>query len=873
MQSSVGVFTTHLHLIVQVWDDTLARLTGIVESAASGQSLTSLVPTLEARGLLSRFQRVLDEGVIEVLAPALHHYLIPCRPQTPSRRFDQMQQRVVIAPLRDGDLIAGLMVTVEDVTERLERESQLKTLLASGDEHTRLRAAEAISDDDSYDATSLVGALADESWKVRRMAIRGVAARDAPEAIAALLKSVRENHGNPALLNSALQVLASTGVDTLSPLLEFLEGPDPDLRMQAALALGEQHDARAIKALVKALADNDSNVRYHAIEALGKLRAAESVDALLEIVETRDFFLSFVALEALEQIGDARVAPAIVPLLSDEFLREPAARLLGHLGDESVVAPLTAILNTPVAPTVVIADMLATLSDRYEEKYGEGEHIADLARPQITAVGYQNLLDALDAPGQEKLRSLARVIGWLDHPGVDRALTRLMGRAELRDEIVAALVQHGSTSLDLLVTQLAADDFEVRRSAVVALGRIGDVRAASALVNTLADKSLAVDAAYSLAQIADPQAVDGLISLLGNKDASIRHAAVSAINSLGVASVAQRIITLLGDPDPNIRESAVRIAGYFGFPEATHLLIELCDDSDERVRCAAIEHLAYVEDEQATAVLVRTINQGTAKARAAAVRALSNLDAPNVARYLTAGLSDEDMWVRYFSARGLGRRGSQEAIAVLERVIAIEKFHHVRIAALDSLGQIGGKHASGIVAKLLGDEDTDLALAAVSALGKIEDAAVLAPLRESLRSSRPEIRAGACDALGTRREAATWEDLLRVATTDLNDKVADKAILGLKQIGTEESIGALVALLESNRREYAANALADVSDDHIENVARGLSHHSALVRRATVEVLARIKRPRASEVIRRALADTDPLVRQAASDALGQMKG
>src|SRR5918998_3627457 len=99
--TQIGVFTTDVHLIIQVWDATLARLTGIREESASGQALTALLPDLEQRGLLKRFQRSLNEGVVEVLAPAFHQYLIPCAPITPTKHFDTMQQRVTIAPLRE----------------------------------------------------------------------------------------------------------------------------------------------------------------------------------------------------------------------------------------------------------------------------------------------------------------------------------------------------------------------------------------------------------------------------------------------------------------------------------------------------------------------------------------------------------------------------------------------------------------------------------------------------------------------------------------------------------------------------------------------------------------------------------------------------
>jgi len=717
--TQIGVFTIDTKLVVRVWDATLEQLTGISKETASGQELTAIIHDLEERGLLKRIQRSLNEGVVEVLATAFHHYLIPCAPVTPSKRFDKMQQRVTIAPLRDDDAIAGLIVTIEDVTERLEHERELSARLAEGDEAARLHAAETLSDEAAYDTAPLLDALSDESWRVRRAAIRGVSQHAAPEAIASLVSLVVKNHHNPSLLNSALQVLTASKVDTLSPLLELLKDPDPDLRMQAALALGDQRNARAVDGLIEMLKDEDTNVRYHAIEALGKLKATEAVDALAEIAESKDFFLSFAALESLTNIGDARVASKMAPLLDNEFLRDPAINLLGKLGDDSAVGPLTALLNTPGVPTSAIADALAAIHDRYDEQYSEGAYIADLVSREISATGIQNLLDALASePGKGPLRSIALVLGWQKRSGLDRALTRLMGREEVRDEIIEALVRHGSATVELLMEQLSSEDLEVRRSAVMALGRIGDSTATPALVEALNEESLSIDAANALGRIGDARAVDGLVNLIGNSDASVRQATVSALNSLTLPSIAERIIPLLRDPDPNVRESAVKIAGYFGYPESAGALLDLSRDPNERVRCAALEHLPFIEDERALDVVLHAMKEETPNARAAAARALGNMFAPEVVRPLIEGLSDDDIWVRYFSARALGRVRSEDSVAALKKVVEEEKFNHVRIAALDSLGQIGGERIAGIVAALVHDDDPDVAHAAQSALGK-----------------------------------------------------------------------------------------------------------------------------------------------------------
>lgn len=724
-ENSIGVFTTDASLVIQIWDAALARLTGIPADAACGRPLVELLPDLEERRLLARFRRVLDEGVVEVLAPAFHRYLIPCPPATASGHFDRMRQRVTIAPLSEEGRIVGALVTIEDVTARLERERALTEQLAHADEDTRLNAARTLSEDVSLEpAQPLLTALKDESWRVRRAAVEGLSRRAAPDAIAALLASVRENHHHLGLLNSALQVLAMSDVDTLSPLVAFLNDKDADLRMQAALALGEQPDARAAPALLGALEDADANVRYHAIEALGKLRAAEAADALAAVAETRDFFLAFAALDALTRIGDPRVAPRVVPLLEDELLREAAADVLGHLGDEETVAPLAALLNAPEAPTPVVARALATLHDRYEKQYGEGAYVADLSRAAISPTGAQNLLDALNDSRAEALRPLALVVGWLEGAAVERALTRLLGHADARGEVVEALVRHGSRVTELLVEQLGSEDLEIRKAAVVALGRIGDARAAPALIAVLdEDPELLIPAADALAKIGDPRAFEALLALVGDPNAGVRQSVVGALNSLGSPLMPARVLPLLGHTDANVRESAVKIAGYFGYPECVELLLERCHDEDERVRRAAVEHLPYLEEERATPALVRALRHETPKVRAAAAGAMALAEGPEVSASLIEALRDEDSWVRYFAARSLGRRKIAESADALAALARDDKANHVRLAAVEALGNIGGETAVSAVVPLLKSDEPDLMRVAAAALSRIKNAA------------------------------------------------------------------------------------------------------------------------------------------------------
>ena len=91
-----------------------------------------------------------------------------------------------------------------------------------------------------------------------------------------LVQTLREQHRDLSVLSSALDLLSVSDIDIVEPLIRFLEDDDTNLRIQAALILGQRRDRRAIPALIARLDDADVNVRFHVIEALGRLHAAEA---------------------------------------------------------------------------------------------------------------------------------------------------------------------------------------------------------------------------------------------------------------------------------------------------------------------------------------------------------------------------------------------------------------------------------------------------------------------------------------------------------------------------------------------------------------------------------------------------------------------
>ena len=846
----IGILTVDTQLVVRTWDAWLAACSGIAAADACGRPLTDVVPGLAERGLLQRVEQVLATGEVQVLAPAFHHYLVPCPPREPSRHFDRMQQRVTLGPLREGDAITGVMATIEDVTARIDRERDM---------------AEGLRADD---------------WKVRRAAVAGLGRDAHPDLFLSLLASLRTEHRDFNVLSSALQLLAASDVDLTVPLASLMHDPDPGLRMQVALALGERQTPGAVAALLAALDDPDVNVRFHAIEALGRMRAGDAADKLADIAESDDFFLVFPAVDALARIHDARVVPRLIPLLRRSDITEPVADALGELAGAEAVAGLVGALNT-TGPTAPVARALARIHERYEQRYGGGALIVEEFRAGLTAPASQRVLDAVSDASSDDLPAIVTVLGWLRGPAVERALARLLGHAAVRSAAIEAIVRRDASAgiVDILVEQLRAEDGDVRLAAIVALGRLGDRRATPALATVLGGtRAETVAAASALARIGDPAAFEPLLPLLSHEDAAVRQAAVGALNSLGHPEMAARVGGLLSSPDVRVRESAVRIAGYFGYPACVDTLIERCADPDESVRRAAVEHLPFLDDPRAARRLADALGDAAPRVRAAAAQALSHI-APGEARAaLLPATRDADAWVRYYAVRSLGELREPAGLPRLSELAAADPAMHVRIAALEAIGAIDGAAALDVLLPYAEDAHADLAAAALRALGRVGGDRATAALKSALRSADPVLRLAAVTGLRAGATADAIDALAWTAGADAEDSVAAGAVEALGTIAARSerlwapAVAALVALTaDAGRRPGSITALARLPPARVPALAEGLTHLQPEVRRAPIDVLARMRHPDASAALRTALDDAAAEVREEAVTALDRL--
>jgi len=236
-----------------------------------------------------------------------------------------------------------------------------------------------------------------------------------------------------------------------------------ELGSQPEMVAGE---SLTVEVAIANLHHEDYSLRYYAAWWIGRFRVREpkAIEGLMaaleeesELTRAGDYSLQRNAARALGKLEDRRAVPGLIRCLecSDYYVREAAVQALEMLGDRAAIPPLLQLLEGGVAAAVRVPGK------------------AHLVQPYDSVIEALGTLRAQEAP--------QLIAPFLEHPvervqyAASRAMYQLTGQEVYGDRLVKAL--EGS-------------DLQLRRSALMDLGAIGYLPAASAIAATLAENSL-----------------------------------------------------------------------------------------------------------------------------------------------------------------------------------------------------------------------------------------------------------------------------------------------------------------------------------------------------------------------------------------------
>jgi HEAT repeat protein len=252
-------------------------------------------------------------------------------------------------------------------------------------------------------------------------------------------------------------------------------------------------DEMTIEQAMAALKSDNIDERIIGVKKISEAKYADVVPQLFSLLREkykRNAELDLAILKALEKICNTTSIPLLLEIIAepDYYINKIASKLLGKIGDKSVVPSLVKILGS-------------------EKDFG-------VRVSTIYALGHLKCPDAIP--------TLADLLN--------------DDNREIRSTAAYALGEIGDKSA-LPTLYKALEDIEsmVRSEAAGALGYIGDKHTVPLLIHALTDSAHTVrwSAAAALGQLKDDSAIEPLCNAMNDVNLTVRTWAVSSLRELG----------------------------------------------------------------------------------------------------------------------------------------------------------------------------------------------------------------------------------------------------------------------------------------------------------------------------------------------------
>jgi HEAT repeat protein len=355
-------------------------------------------------------------------------------------------------------------------------------------------------------------------------------------------------------------------------------------------------------------------------------------------------------------------------------------------------------------------------------------------------------------------------------------------------------------SLDELVVDLRQHDWAVNSRTADALAEMGEA-AIPCLLQALESKDgyARNGAAIALGKIRNPEATSALIAALRWRDNSVSEededqgARISAATALGKVGNSAASAALLAELK-KVGRTELALASYI-----VAALGEIGDSDAIPLLSRMFEHWDFETQKMATWALARMGPKGT--------------------QALLCIAADRTRLGRLFAINALQTNGAESAVPVLTDILKNEsddKF--VRAAAARALGRIGKSPAVlPLLLAMLGASENEIKSSAAMGLGYLRDPAAYEAIVSHLEN--PELRYVAAMALGELRDARACKPLILALEED-DLSLAIHAATALAKLGCPDAIPALIGLRDRQSESPVWQAHRAAVDAAIEMLQR-----------------------------------------------------
>jgi HEAT repeat protein len=223
------------------------------------------------------------------------------------------------------------------------------------------------------------------------------------------------------------------------------------------------------------------------------------------------------------------------------------------------------------------------------------------------------------------------------------------------------------------------------------------------------------------------------LNALDDNDSQVRLGAIEGLFEDESKLLLSALLRLLReDPDEKVRSASAQALGRFtylahcdklgtsakGLREAL-LLTAQDTGEEEEVRRRAVESLGYYIGDVGVESLIADLYKGGSKGAESAVFAMGRSNDPKWEPIVLHELESKRPAMRYEAARAAGELALQDALPFLVKMTD-DSDTEIKLAAIWSLGQIGGKPAREAITRALDSSEQSIRDAAQEALEELQ---------------------------------------------------------------------------------------------------------------------------------------------------------
>jgi HEAT repeat protein len=383
-----------------------------------------------------------------------------------------------------------------------------------------------------------------EDISLRRAAITLLGFMKDKSAVPVLVESMKDED----VLEDAKRAIERMGEVAIEALLPYVEDENPDIRGAVAEQLGKispntRFATTAIQSLISSLSDSDVQALRMKIYALGQLKAYQvehpvedgAVESLFQLFKDESPEVREATISALSAIGTTEVKEKALSLIrnSDEIQRSCACQLLGSLGTIDAVVPLMQACRDESS---LVREKAVTALGSLQSKLLNLRRVSEANILRAYAVE-ETIIELASDIEPSVRQSAARALGiFKTHSSIKKLVELLKDEVDWVRHYAAKSLGNiaDKTNAEVLTTvidylMLLLDDSSpiVKIAAVEALGKIGDKRPVPSLLILLRspDYDIRRTVVIALSRIGGPLSEKALREALHDEHWSVRKAA------------------------------------------------------------------------------------------------------------------------------------------------------------------------------------------------------------------------------------------------------------------------------------------------------------------------------------------------------------